>query len=101
MSIDGVDVRDVTLDSLRSAIGIVQQDVYLFGGTIRENIAYGKPGQAMRRSSRRRSARAFMISSAACPTATIRLSESAERVFRAGRSNAWPSRACSCVILAF
>ena len=44
MSIDGVDVRDVTLESLRSAIGIVQQDVYLFGGTIRENIAYGKPG---------------------------------------------------------
>ena len=44
MSIDGVDVRDVTLESLRSAIGIVQQDVYLFGGTIRENISYGKPG---------------------------------------------------------
>ena len=44
VSIDGVDVRDVTLESLRSAIGIVQQDVYLFGGTIRENIAYGKPG---------------------------------------------------------
>ena len=42
--IDGVDVRDVTLDSLRAAIGIVQQDVYLFGGTIGENIAYGRPG---------------------------------------------------------
>lgn len=43
-SIDGQDVRDVTLKSLRSAIGIVQQDVYMFGGTIRDNIAYGKPG---------------------------------------------------------
>ena len=41
--IDGQDVRDVTLKSLRSTIGIVQQDVYMFGGTIRDNIAYGKP----------------------------------------------------------
>lgn len=42
--IDGKDVREVTLKSLRSQIGIVQQDVYLFAGTIFENIAYGKPG---------------------------------------------------------
>ncbi len=42
--IDGKDVRDLTLSSLRGQIGIVQQDVYLFCGTIRENIAYGKPG---------------------------------------------------------
>ncbi|MDF2564802.1 MAG: Xenobiotic-transporting ATPase [Massilibacillus sp.] len=41
--IDGKDVRDVTLKSLRSAIGIVQQDVYIFAGSIRDNIAYGKP----------------------------------------------------------
>jgi ATP-binding cassette subfamily B protein len=41
--IDGKDVRDVTLKSLRSAIGIVQQDVYMFAGTVRDNIAYGKP----------------------------------------------------------
>lgn len=41
--IDGQDIRNVTLESLRSQIGIVQQDVYLFTGTIRENIAYGKP----------------------------------------------------------
>lgn len=40
--IDGQDVRDVTLASLRGAIGIVQQDVYLFSGTVKENIAYGK-----------------------------------------------------------
>lgn len=40
--IDGQNVRDVTLRSLRSAIGIVQQDVYLFSGTVLENIAYGK-----------------------------------------------------------
>lgn len=42
--IDGKDIRDVTLKSLRENIGIVQQDVYLFAGTIYENIAYGKPG---------------------------------------------------------
>lgn len=41
--IDGKDIRQVTLKSLRSQIGIVQQDVYLFAGTIFENIAYGKP----------------------------------------------------------
>lgn len=41
--IDGTDIRTVTQKSLRSYIGIVQQDVYLFNGTIRENIAYGKP----------------------------------------------------------
>ena len=42
--IDGQDVRDVTLESLRQAIGVVQQDVYLFSGTVRDNIAYGKAG---------------------------------------------------------
>lgn len=40
--IDGIDIRQMTLRSLRSHIGIVQQDVFLFTGTIRENIAYGK-----------------------------------------------------------
>ena len=44
ITIDGQDVRDVTQSSLRRAIGLVQQDVYLFDGTIGENIAYGKPG---------------------------------------------------------
>jgi ATP-binding cassette subfamily B protein len=41
--IDGVDVRDITLRSLRRQVGIVQQDVYLFAGTVWENIRYGKP----------------------------------------------------------
>ncbi len=43
ISIDGQDVSQVTQESLRRAIGLVQQDVYLFDGTIRENIAYGRP----------------------------------------------------------
>ncbi|MEK5029471.1 ABC transporter ATP-binding protein [Paenibacillus sp. FSL M7-1046] len=42
ISIDGIDIRDMKLNSLRKQIGIVQQDVFLFSGTIRENIAYGK-----------------------------------------------------------
>ncbi|MEK3672503.1 MULTISPECIES: ABC transporter ATP-binding protein [unclassified Paenibacillus] len=42
ISIDGIDIRDMKLTSLRKQIGIVQQDVFLFSGTIRENIAYGK-----------------------------------------------------------
>ncbi|WP_026490358.1 ABC transporter ATP-binding protein [Butyrivibrio sp. XBB1001] len=45
--IDGTDIRDVTQKSLRSYIGIVQQDVYLFNGTVKENIAYGKPEATM------------------------------------------------------
>ncbi len=44
IKIDGTDIRDVTLNSLRNQIGMVQQDVYLFAGTIMDNIAYGKPG---------------------------------------------------------
>ena len=43
IKIDGTDIRDVTLKSLRNQIGMVQQDIYLFAGTIFENIAYGKP----------------------------------------------------------
>lgn len=42
--LDGQDIQQFTLRSLRSAIGMVQQDVYLFGGTVYDNIAYGKPG---------------------------------------------------------
>jgi ATP-binding cassette subfamily B protein len=46
ITIDGIDIRDMTLGSLRHEIGIVQQDVFLFPGTIRENIAYGRLGAA-------------------------------------------------------
>ena len=48
IDIDGQDVSKVTLKSLRQSIGIVQQDVYLFSGTIRDNIAYGRPGASDR-----------------------------------------------------
>ena len=47
VTIDGKDVRDLTLESLRNQIGLGQQDVYLFCGSIKENIAYGKPRASM------------------------------------------------------
>jgi ATP-binding cassette subfamily B protein len=43
VTIDGIDVRDVQLESLRANVGIVMQDVFLFNGTIHENISYGRP----------------------------------------------------------
>ncbi len=47
ISIDGYDIRDVTLESLRSQIGIVLQDTTLFSGTIRDNIAFGRPDASL------------------------------------------------------
>jgi len=44
ITIDGKNIKDITLQSLRGNIGIVQQDVYMFSGTVKENIIYGKPG---------------------------------------------------------
>ncbi|MDR1210773.1 MAG: ABC transporter ATP-binding protein/permease [Spirochaetaceae bacterium] len=56
ITIDGADIRDLTLESLRRNIGIVQQDVFLFAGTIRDNIAYGRvdaPAEAITEAARR------------------------------------------------
>ncbi len=47
ITIDGKDIRNITLESLHRSIGVVQQDVYMFSGTIGENILYGKPGASM------------------------------------------------------
>lgn len=47
VTIDGRDVRDVTLASLRRSLGVVQQDVYLFSGTVEDNLRYGRPGADM------------------------------------------------------
>lgn len=61
--IDGHDVRDLTLHSLRSAIGVVQQDVYLFSGTVYENISYGLPGasyEAVKEAAKRAGAHEFI-----------------------------------------
>lgn len=48
LTIDGHDVRDVTQTSLRSQLGIVLQDTFLFGGTVRDNISYARPGATLR-----------------------------------------------------
>lgn len=61
ITVDGRDVRKITLESLRSQIGLVQQDVYLFCGSIRENIAYGKPEQVWKKSWKQQKKPIFMI----------------------------------------
>jgi ABC-type transport system involved in Fe-S cluster assembly fused permease/ATPase subunit len=69
ISIDGQDIRHVTQDSLRHAIGIVPQDTVLFNDTIEYNIAYGRRARAARTSSRRRARPRSTTSSKACRTA--------------------------------
>ncbi len=94
ISIDGQDVRDVTQHSLRRAIGLVQQDVYLFDGTIGENIAYGKPGataEEIAEAARRANIDTFIES---FRRATTPWWASAAAVFRVVKSSASPSRAC-------
>ena len=73
ITIDGIDIRDMTLASLRRQIGIVQQDVFLFAGTIRENIAYGRLGatEAEIMEAARR-ARLDDVDRAACRTGSTR-----------------------------
>ena len=70
--VDGVDVRTLTLDSLRQQVGIVSQDTFLFSTTVAENIAYGLPGPRPSRSCRPPARRRRTSSSATCPTATRR-----------------------------
>ena len=76
--LDGVDVRDLSWDSLRGAIGYVSQDVFLFHGTVRDNLAYGRPDASdaeVREAARLAEAHAFI--EASWPTATTRWSVSA------------------------
>ena len=94
--IDGLDIRQIELDSLRRQIGIVQQDVFLFAGTIRENIAYGRldaTEEEIVDAARR--ARLDEVIAATCRTGWIRSSASAASSSPAGRSSASRSRACS------
>ena len=88
--IDGRDVKTVTLESLRRAIGIVQQDVYLFSGTVYENILYGRPDATAPRWSRPQSWPARTSSSRRCTAATTPMWASAASSFPAGRSSASP-----------
>ena len=74
VTIDGNDVRKLTLESLRSQIGLVSQDVYLFGGSIKDNIAYGKPDATMDEIVDAAKKRISTILSWSCRINTIRLS---------------------------
>ena len=68
MTVDGADVRDVRLDSLRSAIGVIRQDPFLFSATVRENIAFGRPRRDRGRDRRGRARRAgSRVHRASCP----------------------------------
>ena len=95
ITIDGKDIRDLTLESLRNQIGIVQQDVYLFCGTIKENIAYGKPNASMDEivdAARKANIHDFIES---LPDGYDTFVENAEPVFPAVRNSGSPLPACS------
>ncbi len=86
--IDGHDVRDLTLASLREAVGFVMQDPHLFHDTIAENLRYAKPGRNRRRARSPRAARRVSTSSSRhSPTGTTRSSASVGIGCRAARSN--------------
>ena len=91
--IDGLDIRDVTLASLRAQIGIVTQETVLFDDTIAANIAYGAP-EAQRGRDRGGGARGARprVHRGACRTATRRRSASAASGCRAGSASGWRSR---------
>jgi ATP-binding cassette subfamily B protein len=92
VTMDGIDVRDATLVSLRANVGIVLQDVFAFSATIRDNIAYGvdeAPLEDVVRAAK--IAELHEFSSKSCPTPTIPRSGSAASHSRAASANGSPS----------
>ena len=91
--VDGHDLRSVTADSLRSQMGIVPQEAFLFSGTIRENISFGRPDASDE--DIRAAARAVgrIRSSSSSTTATTPRSASAASSSRRGSASSWPSLA--------
>jgi ABC-type multidrug transport system fused ATPase/permease subunit len=90
VAIDGHDVRAVIQESLRSQLGIVLQDTFLFAGSVRANIAFGRPEATPRRSSGRRGRWAPTPSSTGWRTATRRRSGSAAPASRPASGNCSP-----------
>ena len=86
--VDGVDIRELKRGALRRMFGMVLQDTWLFSGTIRENIAYGRDGRERRgdRAARRRRRRPI-TSSGRCPRTTTRRSTRRRATCRRGRSS--------------
>ena len=89
--IDGIDIRGVTVASLREHIGLVAQEPTLFGGTIRENILYGRLDATEAEMIAAAQAANATTSSASCPTATTRSSATAASACRAASASAWRS----------
>jgi len=95
VAIDSIDVRDLALESIGDAIGVVTQETYLFHDTVRRNLLYGKP-DATRSSSRQRLApRTSTTGSPSCRRATTRSSASAATSSRGARNSGWRSRGSS------
>jgi ABC-type transport system involved in Fe-S cluster assembly fused permease/ATPase subunit len=93
VSLDGRDLRDLSFGALRGAIGLVSQDVFLFHGSVRENIAYGTfdaPLDDIVAAARTAEAHDFIMD---CPTATTPSSASAARSSPAASASASPSPA--------
>ena len=93
IAVDGRDIRDVTRRSLRSSYGMVLQETWLKAGTIRENIAFGKPDATEEEIVEAAKASHATRSSAAFPTATIPSSARTAACSRRGRSSCFASRA--------
>ena len=87
ITLDGVDIAHMRRGDLRSEIGMVLQDTWLFRGTIRDNIAYGRPEATNRRSWRPPGPRSSTGSSTACPMATTRSSTTRAATSAPGRSS--------------
>ena len=103
VTIDGVDLRDLSLATLRSQVSLVFQETYLFSDTVSANIAYGRPGISQARSNRPRGWRRRTSSSKTSRKATTRSSASAAPTLAAASGSGWrsrgrssPTRACWC-----
>ena len=91
--VDGHDLRSITAHSLRSQMGMVPQEAFLFSGTVRENISFGRPDANDDDDSRRRAGgRCRRRSSSGSSTATTPRSASAECSSRPASASCWPSR---------
>ncbi len=95
VTIDGQDIRSVTMNSLRDAIAVVSQDVILYNDSVAANIGFGKPARPARRSRRRPKQRQRAISSVPCRRASIRSWGRVARNSRAASASASPSPALS------
>ena len=94
IEVDGVDLRHITRDSWLEHVAVVTQEPFLFAGTIRENIAYGRPGASRDRAAARpRRSRTWTSSWAACRRAGTPTSATPARASRAASASASPSRA--------